>query len=120
MDGDSEQASFGSLHPMDAMSAAPDHHSILMENDQVRILDTRLAPGEQTPVHTHQWAAALYVLSWSEFIRYDPEGCVLLDSRTIDPKPEVGSAIWAGPLTPHYVRNVGSTNLRIIAIEMKA
>ena len=35
---------------LDAMAAAPDHHAILLENDQVRVLDTRLAPGERTPV----------------------------------------------------------------------
>ena len=59
------------------MTVAPDHHEILLENDQVRVLDTRLGPGECSPVHTHQWPAVLYIQSWSDFIRYDPEGNVL-------------------------------------------
>jgi hypothetical protein len=50
---------------LDAMTAAPEHHEILMENDQVRVLDTRLGSGERTPVHTHRWPATLYVMSWS-------------------------------------------------------
>jgi len=108
------------MHPLDAMLAAPDHHKILLENGEVRVLDTRLAPGEQTPVHAHQWPAALYVLSWSDFIRYDPDGNVLIDSRTMIAKPEIGSAIWSAPLAPHFVRNVGQTDLRIIAIEVKS
>ena len=68
-------------HPLDAMTAAPDHHTVLFENDRVRVLDTRLGPGEQTPVHAHEWPAALYVLSWSDFVRRAPDGTVLVDSR---------------------------------------
>ena len=41
----------------------------------------RIAPGDRTPVHTHRWPAVLYVLSWSDFVRYDDKGEVLLDSR---------------------------------------
>ena len=37
------------MHPLDAMTAAPDHHKVLLENDKVRVLDTRLGPGQQTP-----------------------------------------------------------------------
>lgn len=108
------------LHPLDAMSAAPDHHEVLFENDRVRVLDTRLGPGERTPVHTHQWPAALYVLSWSDFVRYDPDGKVLVDSRTMASKPQVGASLWSAPLVPHYVRNVGKTELRVIAVEVKS
>ena len=32
------------MHPLDAMAAAPDHHKVLLENDKVRVLDTRLGP----------------------------------------------------------------------------
>ena len=39
-----------------------------------------------------QRSGALYVLSCSDFVRHDPEGNVLVDSRTIAAKPEVGSA----------------------------
>jgi len=108
------------MHPLDAMLAAPNHHSVLLENEKIRVLDTRLGPGERTPVHTHQWPGALYVLSWSDFVRYDPAGNVLVDSRTMLAKPEIGSAIWSAPLAPHYVQNVGQTDLHIIAIEVKS
>ena len=37
---------------LDAMAAAPEHHKILLEDDQVRVLDTCLAPGERTLVHS--------------------------------------------------------------------
>lgn len=107
------------MHPLDAMTAAPDHHEILLENETVRVLDTRVGPGERTPVHTHQWPGALYILSWSDFVRYDANDNILLDSRTITVKPKLGAAIWTPPLPPHYVRNVGDADLHVIAVEVK-
>ncbi len=106
-------------HPLDAMTAAPDHHTVLFENDRVRVLDTKLGPGERTPVHAHEWPAALYVLSWSDFIRRAPDDTVLVDSRATGTQPPSGTALWLPPLEPHYVTNVGNGDLRIIAIEMK-
>jgi hypothetical protein len=70
-------------------------------------------------VHAHEWPAVLYVLGWSDFVRYDVDGNVLLDSRTMATKPAVGSALWAGPIGPHWLRNVGQTDLHIIAVEIK-
>ena len=106
-------------HPLDAMTAAPDHHIVLFENERVRVLDTRLGPGEQTPVHAHEWPAALYVLSCSDFVRRAPDGTVLVDSRATGTPPASGMALWLPPLEPHYVTNVGNGDLRIIAIEVK-
>ena len=108
-------------HPLDAMTAAPGHHSVLFENDRVRVLDTRLSPGDRTPVHAREWPAALYVLSWSDFVRCDPEDNVLVDSRESGtPPPAPGAAVWLAPLEPHYVRNVGVRDLHIVAVELKA
>ena len=106
-------------HPLDAMIAAPDHHQVLFENERVRVLDTRLAEGDRTPVHAHEWPAALYVLGWSDFVRRGEDGSVLADSRE-RPPPELGSGLWIEPLPPHSVENVGSTDLHIIAVEVKA
>jgi hypothetical protein len=106
-------------HPLDAMQAAPDHHGVLYESERVRILDTRLVAGDRTPVHTHEWPAALYVLSWSDFIRRDDRGNVIADSRG-KPAPAAGTALWIDPLPPHYVENVGSGDLHIIAVEVKS
>lgn len=107
------------MHVLDAMARAADHHALLLENDRVRVLDTKVRPGERTPVHAHEWCAALYVLSWSDFIRYDPEGNVLMDSRTMVAPPEPRQALWVGPIGPHLVENVGQTDLHILAVEVK-
>jgi hypothetical protein len=106
-------------HALDAMARAPDHHAVLLENGAVRVLDTKVRPGERTPVHAHEWPAALYVLAWSDFIRRDPDGNVLLDSRTLPAQPAVGSALWGAPIGPHFVENVGTADLHILAVEIK-
>jgi hypothetical protein len=104
---------------LDALVAAPDNHTLLYENDRVRVLDTCVRPGEQTPVHTHRWPAALYFLSWSHFVRRDDQGATVLDSRTVAALQNPPSALWSAPLPPHFLENVGDAELRVISFEIK-
>jgi hypothetical protein len=104
---------------LDALVAAPDHHMLLFENDRVRVLDTCVPAGDQTPVHTHRWPGALYVISWSDFVRYDDTGSVLLDSRTVPALRNPPPALWSEPLPPHSLQNVGEADLRIVSVELK-
>ena len=103
----------------DAVAAAAQHHKVLLENDSVRVLETRIRPGERTAVHSHPWPATLYVLSWSDFVRYDPDGKVLLDSRAMATKPQPGAALWSPAVPLHYIVNVGNAELLVIAVELK-
>ncbi len=105
---------------LDALSAAPGQHRLLLENEQVRVLDTRIAPGEQTPLHTHAWPGVLYVRSWSDFVRRDADGRVLVDSRTMAAKPAAGTALWAPALGLHSAENVGDAELHVLAVEVKS
>jgi quercetin dioxygenase-like cupin family protein len=101
------------------MVAAPAHHTLLFENDAVRVLDAHVEPGETVPVHTHRWASVLYLLSASDFVRRDPEGNVLLDTRGGSDHDPVGSVLWDPPLTPHSLENVGTTLMRSVMVEVK-
>ena len=103
---------------LDALVAAPRHHALLFENEHVRVLDTRVAPGETVPAHTHRWPSALYILSWSDFVRRDSTGNILVDSRTKDTSFE-GQALWSAPLDLHTLENVGQKELRAISVEVK-
>mgnify|MGYP006207596615 FL=1 len=40
---------------LEATVAAAENHKILLENDQVRVLEVTLAPGEVEPLHFHRW-----------------------------------------------------------------
>ena len=105
---------------LDALVAAPEHHTLLLENARVRVLDTRIAPGARTPVHTHAWPAVHHVLSWSAFVRRDADGAVLLDTRVAGLEAAAGAVLWGEPLAPHSLENVGESPLHIVSVEVKS
>jgi mannose-6-phosphate isomerase-like protein (cupin superfamily) len=107
------------LPELDALIAAPDHHKLLMENEHVRVLETRINPGETVPVHTHQNASTNYFFSWSDCIRRNDKGEVLFDSCKAGVTIEPGATTWQGPLPPHTLENVGDAAIHLISVEIK-
>ena len=104
---------------LDAVIAAPDHHKLLFENECVRVLEVRIAPGALVPVHTHRWRASIYVAKQSDFIRRDGDGNLLFDSRTMGPPPSKPVAQWTPPLPPHSIENIGAHEILLISTELK-
>ncbi|MFK7802032.1 MAG: cupin domain-containing protein [Anaerolineae bacterium] len=108
-------------HPesLDALIAAPDHHTLLMENESVRVLSTLIAPGDTTPIHTHKWHRVFYIQSWSACIQRDDKGGVIVDTRRVPELADPAKAMWVEPGHPHSVENVGDKDLWLIAVEIK-
>ncbi len=104
---------------MDALVAASGFHRLAMENDRVRVLETRIEPGQVVPMHTHCWPSANYVLSFSDFVRRDEKGVVLVDSRLAGIELSSGQAFWGEPLPLHTLENVGESPIHVISVEMK-
>jgi hypothetical protein len=102
---------------LDALVAAPKQHRLLLENERVRVLDTEIAPGEKTPLHTHRWPAVHYIVSWADFVRRDAGGATLVDTRGREP---AAGAVWGPALGPHTLENVGTGPIRVISVEIKA
>jgi hypothetical protein len=105
---------------LDALAAAPEHHRKLLENDLVRVLETRIASGETTQIHTHRWPSVQHVLGSTDFVRRDGDGDVLFDTRTGGGPPKPSDTLWSEPLPPHSIENVGADELRVIMVEVKA
>ena len=103
---------------LDAVIAAPNHHTILLENDRVRVLDTRIEPGDKTPLHTHRWPSVYYIISIADFVRRDAEGNVLVDTRQ-RPKGPIPKSVWSAPLLPHTLENVGDVAIHVVSVEIK-
>ncbi|MBZ5575154.1 MAG: hypothetical protein LAP40_01180 [Acidobacteriia bacterium] len=104
---------------LDALIADPAHHKLVMQNERVRVLETIIPAGAHTAVHTHRWPSVLYMLSVSDFLRYDDRGAVITDSRTqAQPTPK-GGAVYVPPMPPHSVQNIGSSEIRMINVEWK-
>jgi hypothetical protein len=105
---------------LDAMVAAPDHHSVVLENEQVRVLRTRILPGHTVPVHTHRWPSVQLFVSWSDLVRRDHLGNVTLDTRTVLESPKLNTPLWHPELPPHSVENVGGAEIHALQIEIKS
>jgi hypothetical protein len=106
-------------HPLDAVAAAAEHHKVLLENDSVRVLQTRIAAGASTAVHAHPWPSVQYIVSYSDYVRHAPDGKVVMDSRTLTIRPKPGAALWSAPLPAHYIENVGAGELVVVSVELK-
>ena len=104
---------------LDALVAAPRHHSVMLENERVRVVHTHIPVGDLVPVHTHRWPGVVYTLNWSDFIRRDDKGNVLFDSRSISPSQKHPAPQWIEPLPPHSVENVGNTDIDLYIVEVK-
>ncbi len=104
---------------LDALAAAPDHHQLLLEDQRVRVLHTRIAAGDVVPRHTHRWGGVAYLQSFSHFIRRDERGEIVFDSRRAGEPPKIPCAQWMHPLPPHTVENLGPAEINIIIIEVK-
>jgi hypothetical protein len=105
---------------LDAVIAAPDNHKIIMENDKVRVLEVTLAPGETEEVHHHQWPSVLYIMEAGDFIDYDSDGNIIMDSRQIKPPLQFPMTMWKDAEGAHSVENLSKTiTIRLIRVEMK-
>jgi hypothetical protein len=104
---------------LDALVAAPAHHRLLLEDQRVRVLHTRIAAGDVVPLHAHRWGGVAYLQSWSPFIRRGEKGETLFDSRQGGNPPKIPCAQWMQPLPPHTVENLGPLEISILMIELK-
>jgi hypothetical protein len=104
---------------LDALIAAPEHHRPVLENEHVRVLETVIAAGEMTAVHTHRWPNVQYVVSSADFLRRDGDGKVTHDTRAAG-APTPTTVLWSDPIPPHSLENVGDSELRVIMVELKS
>ncbi|MBL8747317.1 MAG: hypothetical protein JNK58_13305 [Phycisphaerae bacterium] len=113
------RSEFTPRSPLNALLAAPEHHRLLLENAAVRVLETRIEPGETVRLHTHDWPAVYYVLSPGQFVRRNEMGEVEVDSRVAASALREGTAVWSPPLKPHTLENVGTTPIHVVSVEIK-
>lgn len=105
---------------LDAVSAAPNNHEILLENDKVRVLSVTPAPNEVEKVHHHQWPSVLYVMQAEDFTDRDAEGNLIMDTRTLDEPLQFPLTMWKDPEAPHSATNLSNTTpIKLIRVELK-
>jgi beta-alanine degradation protein BauB len=95
----------------DPVTVSPQYYVVRFENDRVRVLEYRLKPGEKEATHTHS-PGVVYVLSDASLRIVRPDGA---SSETAG---KAGEVIWRNGTT-HAVENVGTTEARAFAVELK-
>ncbi len=105
----------GTPEELDAVTAAPDNHEIIFENDRVRVLRVTIQPGELEKQHTHKWESVFTITSFPEIIYYDDKG----EARVVNPGRREGVPFWVEREGLHAVENRGDRLFEGTRIELK-
>jgi hypothetical protein len=103
----------------------------VFENDKVIVWNFTLAPGEETPMHTHEHAYMWYAIAGAPLQVFDengkdlgtldiPTGCTYslkLDNGFLEVLSEPGKGMRVP--ARHKARNVGSSPYREVLVEYK-
>ena len=95
---------------LDPTCTDPDKYVPIFENDWVRVLDYRDAPGEQTRPHQHPNSV---MITLTDFQRRLSSG-----GKTAEVDMAAGRAMWL-PAQVHSGYNIGATDTHVIFVELK-
>ena len=101
----------GRVATQDPVKVSPQYYVVRFENDRVRVLEYHLKPGEKEATHSHP-AGVVYVLSDAKIRSVHPDGA------SSEASGKAGDVFWREDTT-HTVENVGATEARAIAVELK-
>ena len=96
----------------DAVTADPKHYTVEFENDVIRVLRIKYAPGETSKMHSHDANCAI-------FLADGPMRMALPDgSSSMAPANEAG-VVACSDAEVHLPTNTGDKNVELILVEMK-
>jgi quercetin dioxygenase-like cupin family protein len=95
----------------DAATADADHHKVVFENEQVRVLKYVIAPQAKTALHEHPKNVQVMLTDTNARVT-TPDG------KTSEVHGKAGQANWRNP-TKHIVENIGDKPIEGILVEPK-
>ena len=95
----------------DPVKLSPQLYRVLLDNEQVRVVEWRLAPGGKEPMHAHR-PGVVYEFGDGRFKVTTPDG------KTEISTGEGGTVFWRDE-TVHAIENVGTTEGHALAVELK-
>ena len=99
--------------PQQQAAATHGFRTTLLDNDEVVVISGTYPPGASEPMHAHRFPSVAYVIEGGTLEITTPEGIV----ERYDMRPQ--ETLWSPTAHAHSVRNVGSTHIRILEIEVK-
>ena len=97
----------------DPAKVASQNYKVLFENDRVRVLEYHSKPGDKAVMHSHP-DYFVYDLASGYKVKFTSP-----DGKTAEtPESKAGTVTWRGAET-HATENVGTTDARVLIIELK-
>ncbi len=94
------------------VAGGPETHKVVLDNDQIRMLDVRIPPGQKIGMHSHPPNSVYYVTD----CKLKATGA---DGKTQMAEPKAGTAIFRGGETKHAVESVGTSECHLVQTEFK-
>jgi predicted metal-dependent enzyme (double-stranded beta helix superfamily) len=106
---------------LEALVAAPENHRLLHEDEEVRVLEVTVQPGERENLHHHRWPSIMVVLARPEYRNFNAEGHEIPPSGGAPASPVLPRAIRLPPQQAHYIEVAADAPypFRGIRVELK-
>jgi quercetin dioxygenase-like cupin family protein len=101
----------GAVSAQDMTKVAPKNTRVLLDNDQVRVIEVSLKPGDKLPMHSHP-ANVVY------FVTGGKTKTTTVDGKTTETEHKAGEALWSEAIT-HSNENIGSAPTKAVVVELK-
>lgn len=95
-----------------AVTGSDAQRQVTLDNEAVRVVESTYPVGTAVPMHNHDFPRVLYVIDGGRLQTTGPDGAT--NTREVHP----GDTLWRSPEN-HRTRNVGSTPVRIVEVEIK-
>ena len=95
----------------DPLEVDPQHYTVEFENERVRVIRIRYAPGEKSVMHSHPASVTVFLTDVYARFTYP-------DGQTEEPRGQAGQVLWSPPET-HLPENLGDQPFEVLQIELK-
>jgi quercetin dioxygenase-like cupin family protein len=99
------------VRAQDPVKVDPKHYTVVFENDAVRVLRIRYAPGEKSVMHAHPDSVAVFLT--------DHKNKMTLPDGTAQVMSGKGGDAQFTPAGQHLPENVGDKPMELILVELK-
>ena len=105
----------GTPEELDAVAAAPEDHTVVFENEYVRVLRDNIPPGVVEKKHTHARPSIFVINASLDMDYYNEEGETVARSG----KLKDGEPFWVEPEGLHWLENHDTFAFDAIRVEIK-
>lgn len=98
-------------HSNDAVNIAPHLHSVIFEDDKMRVLKVIVKPGDKAEMHWHPQNIN-YILAAGK-LRLEKEDGTLVEVELTE------GQVTSSPQGSHGVENIGNSTVETVQVELK-